>query len=38
MLGKRASPVRGEAARKRPGFIQYEPRDLAGQSTLRWIA
>src|SRR5262249_44781093 len=24
MPGKRASPVRGEAARKRPGFIQHE--------------
>jgi hypothetical protein len=24
MLGKRASPVRGEAAWKRPGFIQHE--------------
>ena len=29
-----AHRVRREAARKRPGFIQHEPRDLAGQPTL----
>ena len=29
-----ARRVRREAARKRPGFIQHEPRDLAGQPTL----
>ena len=34
MPGKRACRVRREAARKRPGFIHDEPRDLAGQPTL----